>query len=151
MDNLSTGLVALGVSCRTVDSGKSRLLCNYFAFPVWLALRYICSLNKRPQWIVARSTDGIGVAILSRLFGFGTKTALHSHGWEEKAYQAEREAGPAAVSPKTTWKAHAIRFPLLRATLAMATCASAARLKKPGGSKIGTPHVPPAWYAYPTV
>jgi glycosyltransferase involved in cell wall biosynthesis len=119
MDNLSVRLAKRGVSSRTIDSGKSRLLRNYLVFPAWLGLRCIVALENRPQWIIARSTDGIVVAFLSRLFRFKTKTALHSHGWEEKAYQAEHQAGIVDIFPKTTWKARIIRFPLLKTTLAL--------------------------------
>jgi len=123
MDGLCAGLTANGAVCRIVNSGEAGLLGNYLVFPLWLALRYVFAFGNRPQWIVARSTDGIVVAVLSHLFRLGLKTVLHSHGWEEKAYQAEREADAAVVSPKTTWKARVFRFPLLRATLALCdTC-----------------------------
>jgi glycosyltransferase involved in cell wall biosynthesis len=119
MAELSSRLSSRGAECVIVNAGRSRLLANYLVFSVFLALKFIFTFGKRPAWIIARSTDGFAAALLARLFGLGLKTVLHSHGWEEKAYEAERAAGAAAVSPKTTWKARAIRFPLLRGMLAL--------------------------------
>jgi glycosyltransferase involved in cell wall biosynthesis len=58
-------------------------------------------------------------AIVNRLFGLKINVALHSHGWEEKAYTVEQQLNPLDVHPKTTWKARMFRFPLLRLTLYM--------------------------------
>ncbi len=119
MQELSARLARRESDCVIVDAGTSGLLKNYLVFFAWLAAKYVFSFEKRPAWIIARSTDGLGAALLARLFGLSLKTALHSHGWEEKAYEAERLENNRAVFPKTTWKARIIRFPMLRIMLAL--------------------------------
>jgi glycosyltransferase involved in cell wall biosynthesis len=119
MAELSARLSDRGVNCVIVNAGRSTMLANYLVFSAWLAARYLFAFGKRPQWIVARSTDGLAVAIASRAFRLGVKTVLHSHGWEEKVYEVERRLPAGRVAPRTSWKARLIRFPLLRRMLAL--------------------------------
>ena len=116
MRELSSGLSRRGHECRIVDTGDSP--GNYLAFAVRLLLLFIFQVRKRPDWIIGRSTDAILCAVVARLFHLKTRTALHSHGWEEKVYETEQRLPSAFVSPKTTWKARIVRFPLLRLMLA---------------------------------
>ena len=116
MRELSSGLSRRGHECRIVDAGDSA--GNYLAFAVRLLLLFVFQIRARPDWIIGRSTDAVACAAVSRLFRLKTMTALHSHGWEEKVYETEKRLPSAFVVPKTTWKARAVRFPLLRLMLA---------------------------------
>jgi|WetSurMetagenome_2_1015567.scaffolds.fasta_scaffold00479_6 glycosyltransferase involved in cell wall biosynthesis len=123
MGELSSRLTMKGLACEVLTAGQARVHANYVIFALWLAARYLFAFGKRPRWIIARSTDGFAAALFAKLLHLGLGTALHSHGWEEKAYEAELAAGADAGGPKTTWKARAVRFPMLRATLALCdTC-----------------------------
>ena len=53
-----------------------------FVFPFRLCARLLFS-QKRPDWIIARSFDGVFCALACRVFGLSTRTILHNHGWEE--------------------------------------------------------------------
>jgi glycosyltransferase involved in cell wall biosynthesis len=92
-------------------------------FPLQLLLRLAISIFRRPHWIIARSNDGFFCAAAARL-GLvpGTRVAMHSHGWEEKVFSVEKRLPKSVLSHPTTWKARVFRFPLLRATLALADC-----------------------------
>jgi glycosyltransferase involved in cell wall biosynthesis len=94
-----------------------------FFFSLQLLLRLFLSFFWRPHWIIARSSDGLFCALVSRIGLAGrTRVALHSHGWEEKVYEIEKRLPQSILSNPTTWKARMVRFPLLRATLAFANC-----------------------------
>jgi glycosyltransferase involved in cell wall biosynthesis len=90
---------------------------GYIVFALTLALRLLLSLRKPPDWIVARSTDGVACALLVKAFSLKTGLAIHNHGWEEQVYEIEKRLPGSLVHPKTTWKARIVRFPLLRACL----------------------------------
>jgi glycosyltransferase involved in cell wall biosynthesis len=117
MRGLSEDLKNRGHDCCMITAGTSSLSRNYLWFSLKLAAKLVVSRRDRPDWIVARSTDGLACSLCCRLFGLKTKTALHNHGWEEKVYEAEKEITGISVVPKTTWKAGLLRFPLLRAML----------------------------------
>jgi glycosyltransferase involved in cell wall biosynthesis len=89
---------------------------SYITFALHLAFRLLISFNK-PRWIIARSTDGVFCALLSKLPGFNTKVILHNHGWEEKALELEKSLSRNLITNPTTWKSTIIRFPLLRLNL----------------------------------
>jgi glycosyltransferase involved in cell wall biosynthesis len=117
---LAAGLSRSGHECRVVYSrvyprGNSE---NYLGFAVRMLLLFAFRITKRPDWVIGRSTDAVLCAVLCRMFHLKTRTALHSHGWEEKAYEAEKRLPSAMVTPRTTWKSRVLRFPLLRLTLA---------------------------------
>jgi glycosyltransferase involved in cell wall biosynthesis len=116
MRELMTELSRLGHECRIVDAGAEEV--NYLGFALRLGLRFTFQITKRPDWIIGRSTDAMLCAILSRLFHLQTKIALHSHGWEEKAYEVEKRLPSMLALPKTTWKSRVLRFPLLHLMLA---------------------------------
>ncbi len=90
---------------------------NYIGFSLQLGLRMMLAVFNRPDWIIARSTDGLACAMLSRLFGLNTRIALHSHGWEEFAFDIEKKMPRSVVNNPTSVKGLAIRFPLLRQAL----------------------------------
>jgi hypothetical protein len=96
---LSAGLSRRGHECRIVDAGDSP--GNYLAFSVRLLFLFVSQVRKRPDWIIGRSTDAVLCAVVARLFRLKTRTALHSHGWEEKVYETEQRLPSAFVSPKT--------------------------------------------------
>jgi glycosyltransferase involved in cell wall biosynthesis len=75
--------------------------------------------GRRPDWIVARSFDGVACALAARILRLNTRIALHNHGWEEYVHEVERRLPHSAVTSPTTWKARAVRFPLLRLCLAL--------------------------------
>ncbi len=90
---------------------------HQFVFPVKLCWRLLFS-RKRPDWIVARSFDGVFCALACKVFRLSTRTILHNHGWEEYVYEVERNLPKGIdVVPQTTWKAKLARFPLLRLML----------------------------------
>ena len=77
----------------------ARLLCgergalvrgNYLVFAFALCKRLLLHAAKPPDWIIARSTDGVVCALAAKIFGMKTKIALHNHGWEERAYEVEK-------------------------------------------------------------
>jgi len=93
----------------------------YPVFALCLAARFLAA-RQRPDWIIARSTDGVFCAIISRLFAAKTRVVLHNHGWEEKVAWVERALPPGTVvTSPTTWRARLVRFPLLRVCLRACT------------------------------
>jgi glycosyltransferase involved in cell wall biosynthesis len=90
---------------------------NYLVFSFKVAILQLLHCFSPPDWIIARSSDGLGAAIVARLFRMRTKIALHNHGWEEKAYSIEATLPRHIVTNPTSIKAHLLRFPLLRLTM----------------------------------
>jgi glycosyltransferase involved in cell wall biosynthesis len=90
---------------------------TYFDFSLRLAWTLLRSGPGRPDWIVARSSDGLCCALLSRCGLVRTRIMLHNHGWEEKVFEAERRYPTEVITSRTTWKARLLRFPMLRACL----------------------------------
>lgn len=120
MHGFAEGLRILGHQTIIVVNESSKG-GGFLMFAVQLAKRLLLQRNNPPDWIVARSTDGVGCALLIKALGLKTKIALHNHGWEEKVYEIERRLPAGLVYPKTSWKARIIRFPLLRACLSQCT------------------------------
>lgn len=96
---------------------KERNKNNYLFFSFMLSFRLLLNMRNPPDWIIARSSDGFFCALLSKLLRLQTKVAVHNHGWEEKAYQIESSLPKRIINNRTSWKAHLIRFPLLKASL----------------------------------
>ena len=114
---LSGGLEKGGHKIRILYARTPREY-NYLLFSLKLALRLLIRFWDRPDWIIARSTDGVFCALLVHLLKMRkTRVAIHNHGWEEKAHQIERRLPASIISNPTTWKARYIRFPLLRVAL----------------------------------
>lgn len=90
---------------------------NYLFFSLQLGIRLLLSAFNRPDWIIARSTDGLISSLVSRLFRMQTRVALHNHGWEEFSFAIERKMPRAQVNSPTTFRGLMLRFPLLRFTL----------------------------------
>jgi glycosyltransferase involved in cell wall biosynthesis len=90
------------------------------AFMLLLLLRLLAAVFWRPDWIVARSSDGLFCALARRLGLVKTRVAIHSHGWEEKAYAVEKRLPRSVVTNPTTLKPRLVRFPLLRLALSCA-------------------------------
>lgn len=118
MYELASGLKYHGhrVDIYTRDKIGSK---NYLTFSMKLGIRFLLSGRNRPDWIIARSSDGIICALIIRLLGLKTKAILHNHGWEEKVYALEKKLPRTIVAAPTTWKSTVIRFPLLRLMLRM--------------------------------
>jgi glycosyltransferase involved in cell wall biosynthesis len=116
MQGFSEGLRILGHQT-TIVVNESSGGGGFLMFAAQLAKRLLLERNNPPDWIVARSTDGVGCALLSKAMGLKTRIALHNHGWEENVYETERRLPQELVYPQTSWKARIIRFPLLRACL----------------------------------
>lgn len=132
MQELSHGLQKHGHCTEIVYGGKGKVGCNYLVFALYLGLRLVVRAGNPPDWIVARSTDGVLCAAAARLLGLKTKVALHNHGWEEYVYEVEKKLPRALVSSPTSWKARAVRFPLLRASLCLCTCCLSGTLFETG-------------------
>ena len=118
MESLSDGLKCLGHSTEVVYHAQfSRIPLGYIFFGIWLCFTRLLFVKAKPDWIIARSSDGFFCACAVRLFGLNTRVALHNHGWEEKVFEVERRIQRPEGAAKTTLLAHLIRFPLLRGTL----------------------------------
>lgn len=90
---------------------------NYLTFALRLVLRLLKHLGDPPDWIIARSSDSVFCAAIVKIFSLKTRIALHNHGWEEKVYQTEKRLPGRIITNPTGWKAHLVRFPLLKANL----------------------------------
>ena len=122
MRELSSGLQKHG-HCTTIVWGKRGAVHgNYLVFAFELCKRLLSHTTKQPDWIIARSTDGVMCALAAKIFRMKTKIALHNHGWEEKSYEVEKRQARGLVAKGTTWRARLLRFPLLRATLFLCNC-----------------------------
>jgi Glycosyltransferase len=121
MRELSEGLEKHGHHTTIMYGNKGIFGCNYLVFALKLCLRMVAHTGNRPQWIIARSTDGVLCAVAVKILGLTTKVVLHNHGWEEYVYETEKKLPRALISSPTSWKARAIRFPLLRAGLFFCT------------------------------
>jgi len=64
---------------------------NYLTFALKLGIRFLLCGKGRPDWIIARSTDGVFCALIIRLLRLKTGMILHNHGWEEKVYEFEKK------------------------------------------------------------
>lgn len=118
MRELCSCLSMLGHDCACVYAHNPLVKRSYILFALVLCARMLfCKQSDRPDWIIARSTDGVLCALVNHFFNSKIHVALHSHGWEEKSYGVEQQLYAQNVHPKTTWKARLIRFPLLRLTL----------------------------------
>lgn len=87
---------------------------NYIYFSFSILLTYIkFFLRKRPQWIIARSTDAFFTLIFIRLFNLKTKVIIWNHGWEPLVYKLEQRLRKEDIDNPTTIKAKLFRFPML--------------------------------------
>jgi glycosyltransferase involved in cell wall biosynthesis len=93
---------------------------NYIVFSIKVAVLLLLNVFSPPHWIIARSTDGLFALLVGRLLRMRTRFALHNHGWEQKVYELESTLPRAKVSNPTTFKAHLLRFPLLRLNASLA-------------------------------
>jgi len=122
MRELSSGLQKHG-HCTTIVWGTRGVVRgNYLVFAFALCKRLLLHAAQPPDWIIARSTDGVLCALAAKTFRMKTKIALHNHGWEERAYEVEKKLAHDFVARATTWRARSLRFPLLRATLFLCNC-----------------------------
>ena len=94
---------------------------NYLTFALKLCIHFLLSGQSRPDWIIARSTDGVFCALIIRLLKLKTRIILHNHGWEKKVHEVEKKLPRIVVSAPTTWRSTLIRFPLLGLMLRMCT------------------------------
>jgi glycosyltransferase involved in cell wall biosynthesis len=116
MQGFAEGLRALGHQTTIVVNAPQKI-SGFLAFTAALASRLFRERKNPPDWIVARSTDGVGCSLVAKALGLKTRIALHNHGWEETVYEIEQRLPRWFVYPATTWKARLIRFPLLRMCL----------------------------------
>jgi glycosyltransferase involved in cell wall biosynthesis len=122
MRELSEGLRRVyGFRTEIVYGERGRIRGNYLFFACALCARLLMRAKDRPQWIIARSTDGIVCALVTKILKIKTKIALHNHGWEEIVYDIEKKLPRGLVNHPSTWKARAVRFPLLRACIFLCT------------------------------
>jgi glycosyltransferase involved in cell wall biosynthesis len=120
MQGLSDGLRTLGH--RTGVIKNSAAIGGYVFFALKLGAKLLVNVAHQPDWIVARSTDGVFCALLIKVLSLKTRLAIHNHGWEEYVYELEQRLPGGITIPRTTWKARLVRFPLLRACLKLCTC-----------------------------
>jgi glycosyltransferase involved in cell wall biosynthesis len=120
MTGLSDGLRKKGIRTRVMYHDGTSKNAGYIDFSLRLMFRLLGTLFNPPEWIIARSTDAFFCALLRKILFIKSKIILHNHGWEEYVYEIQKRVPAALVEHPVTWKARLIRFPLLRATLAMA-------------------------------
>lgn len=118
INTLSEGVKRAGHKVKIIYAGSPREE-NYLFFALRTGLLFLLNFFDRPDRIIARSTDGVFCALISKLFKLKTKVVLYNHGWEEKVFQIERRLPLSAVTNRTTWKSRIIRFPLLRLSLSL--------------------------------
>jgi glycosyltransferase involved in cell wall biosynthesis len=122
MTGLSDGLKNRGIRTEIVycrDRGASGT-ADVLGFSFRLMLRLLRRPFGRPDWIVGRSTDAFFCALAKRVFRLKTRIVLQNHGWEEYVYEIQKRIPASLVEHPVTWKSRLVRFPMLRATLAMA-------------------------------
>ena len=119
MQNLARGLRARGHETRVIPAGRRAPFNWYVVFMVTLLLRLIASGRRAPDYLVARSCDGLLCMLYGLLPGVRTRVVLHNHGWEEQAAALERRLPRSVLTSPTTWRARICRFPLLRTSLAL--------------------------------
>jgi len=90
---------------------------NYLLFALQVGVRLLIRSACAPDYVIARSTDGLACAVICRIFKLKTRIVLHNHGWEEHVYEYEKRLPNSIVTNPTTWKAKLVRFNLLRSTL----------------------------------
>src|SRR5271157_2005818 len=122
MRELSSGLQKHGHCTTIVYGARGAVRGNYFLFALALCKRLLLHAAQPPDWIIARSTDGVVCALAAKIFGMKTKIALHNHGWEERVYEVEKRLAHDLAPATTTWRARLLRFPMLRATIFLTTC-----------------------------
>lgn len=113
---------------------------NFLLFSLRIAFNLLFSFRFRPDWIIARSTDGLFSAIFCRMLSLKTRTVLHSHGWEEKVFELEQQISKHFLTNRTTWKAHFLRFPLLRLSLKLSSVCLAGTIEEARWIKAHYPH-----------
>lgn len=119
MENLARGLRARGHVTRIITAGLSAPFNSYIVFMVTLLLRLMASGRRAPDYLVARSCDGLLCMIYGLLPQVTTRVVLHNHGWEEQVAALERRLPRSVLTSPATWRARLVRFPLLRASLAL--------------------------------
>lgn len=122
MAGLARGLEERGIRTEIICNRVTARGGGYIGFSLRLGLRLLCTPCNRPGWIVARSTDAFFCALVKKMFRLKTRIVLQNHGWEEYVYAIQKRLPTAMVEHPATWKARLVRFPMLRATLAMADC-----------------------------
>ncbi len=114
MEEFAGGLRSRGHAAVCMYSPGS-LRHSYVAFSVMLAFKLLTTpKHRKPDIILARSSDGLCSSVAVRLLRLRTKVILHNHGWEQNAYAVESRLPRLRITHPTTWKAHVIRFPLVR-------------------------------------
>ncbi|MBD3347505.1 MAG: glycosyltransferase [Chitinivibrionales bacterium] len=117
MRTLARALHDAGHITKVIYNDGHGILSWYPLFAFRLFLMILFMHRSRPDWVLARSTDGLFCALGTRLLKLKTKVAIYNHGWEEFVYDLEKRLPGFLLNPATTWKAHILRFPMLRLTL----------------------------------
>jgi glycosyltransferase involved in cell wall biosynthesis len=123
--------MGLGDAGHTVDLFLANTGENVFAFGIRIWMRFL--RGPRPDIIIARSFDGFFCSLYIRLLRLPTRVILHNHGWEERSYSIERSIrAHNHLPPRTSPRALAVRFPLVRLSLAMSNaciCGTAGEIR----------------------
>ncbi|MFP4415837.1 MAG: glycosyltransferase family 4 protein [Chitinispirillaceae bacterium] len=125
MHAYSSELSSRGYECKIIVNAPKKKM-GYIGFSFKLFIELIIHLFSPPDWIIARSSDGVICALFLRLFRqlfrISTRVAVHSHGWEERVFETEKRLPIKILFPRTSILAHMIRFPLLRTALYASDC-----------------------------
>ncbi len=120
IENLAEGLRAKGHEVDIVLGGPRQRWIDFWWFPLKILVR---SLRSRWDLVIAHSADGTLCALGSRLWRRVPPVVMHSHGWEECAFESwlalagTQNHGP---TPLNRLIAKALRFPFLRLGLRFA-------------------------------
>lgn len=117
IESLANGFRAKGHSVDLLFKQGPSTPVDFLVFPLKTLFRSVFS-----SWdiMIAHSSDGAFCAWASRFFRKMPKVIMHSHGWEERAFESWEKYGKEhgfAPSRKNQWMARWIRFPLLRLSL----------------------------------
>lgn len=114
IENLAQGLRQKGHWVEIILGGTRQRWIDFWLFPLLVLFR-----GYRSRWdvVIAHSADGALLALGSALSRRLPPVIMHSHGWEERAFDSwVRYAGSLGAGPNLKNKliAKLLRFPLLR-------------------------------------
>jgi glycosyltransferase involved in cell wall biosynthesis len=92
---------------------------NYLLFAWALLIRLMKTGKAAPDFLIARSTDGVFCALARRMNICKTRLLLHNHGWEQRVFEISLTIPRDSEQSFFTWKSRVLRFPLLNATLSL--------------------------------
>jgi len=112
--NLAIGLKGKGYEVTVFQCKNAEWWPQFLIFPLRVVF---ASIIRNWSLVISHSHDGYMCAMLSGILKIGPKVILHSHGWEERAFEKWESIGKKwgeGPSLKNRIIAKFIRFPMLR-------------------------------------